>query len=366
VLTVVDRLTAPGPDTIATRIAVGLDQDRFESVVCSVQRSSPRQVEAARAAGVEVLELRRRSRLAVWRWLPLLRLLRSGRVDVVHAHTFGSNVWLSLLTRLGRTRVFVAHEHSWSYEGALHRLADRLLVARKADAVVAVSPADRTRMIQLERIPAHKVVVIPDGIAGPDAGDAAQARRALGIPTRAQVVGTVCALRPEKELDTALRAMARLEPRRPRLRFLVVGDGPERPRLERLAAELGAPAVFLGHRTSADVPDLLAVMDVVVSSSRFESMPLSVLEWMAAGKAIVAGRVGGIPAILEDGREAILVPPRDHVAFADAIDRLLDNPAERRRLGQAAKKRQRTEFSLEVTLTRLESLYERLYRLALR
>jgi glycosyltransferase involved in cell wall biosynthesis len=175
------------------------------------------------------------------------------------------------------------------------------------------------------------------------------------------VVGTVCGVRPEKELDTALRALGRLDPLRPGLRFVVVGDGPERGRLERLAGELGVPAIFLGQRANDEMPDLLAAMDVLVLSSRFEGMPLSVLEWMAAGKAIVATRVGGIPAILKDGDEAVLVPPRDYVILADEVGRLRDDPAERRRLGEAAQRRQREQFRFDQTIARLEDLYERLH-----
>lgn len=360
VLTVVDTLLAAGAETVATRIALGLDPSRFESIICSTRRSPPLQVDAVRSAGVEVLELKRRSRMDVWRWWPLLRLLRSGRVDVVHAHKFGSNLWLALLTRLAKVPVFVAHEHSWSYETAPRRIADRELIARRANAVIAVSPIDRTRMIELERIPPQKVVLIANGIPDPPISNGGRVRQELDIPPTAPVVGTVCGLRPEKELDTILRAVARVVSRRADLRFLIVGEGPERRRLERLADELGSPATFLGYRPNSEVPDLLAAMDVVVLSSRFEGMPLAVLEWMAAGKAIVASRVGGIPAILEDGRDALLVPPRDYAAFAEAIDRLLADPAERRRLGEAAQKRQREEFRLDHTLSLIQDLYERL------
>ncbi len=102
-------------------------------------------------------------------------------------------------------------------------------------------------------------------------------------------------------------------------------------------------------------------MDVVVSSSTFEGTPLAVLEWMAAGKAIVATRVGGIPSIVEDGREALLVPPHDAAAVAAAVERLLSDPAERRRLGEAASRRQQAEFRLDRTVRILEDLYESLY-----
>jgi glycosyltransferase involved in cell wall biosynthesis len=363
VVTVIDALMTAGAETVATRIALGLDPDRFESVICSTRPSQRQHVEAARAEGIEVLELGRRSKVDVWRWRPLVRLLRSGKVDVVHAHKFGSNVWLALLTPRGRrSPVLVAHEHSWSYEGTLRRIVDREVIGRRADAIVAVSPSDRTRMIELERIRPEKVVYIPNGIPDRPVGSGERVRAKLGIADSDPVVGTVCGLRPEKELETALRALGRVAPHLPRLRFVVVGDGPERRRLERLAAELGVPTLFLGHRPNVEMPDLLAAMDVLVLSSRFEGMPLAILEWMAAGKAIVASRVGGVPAILEHGRDGVLVPPRDFVALGDEVARLLDDPAERRRLGEAAQRRQRDEFRFDQTVAQIEGLYERLNR----
>jgi glycosyltransferase involved in cell wall biosynthesis len=362
---VIDALMTAGAETVATRFALSLDPDRFESIICSTRPSARHHVKAARAAGVEVLELGRRSKIDVWRWRPLWRLLRSGRVDVLHAHKYGSNLWAALLKPRGRLPVLLAHEHSWSYEGTLRRVVDRELIARRADAVVAVSQTDRLRMVELERIPPEKVAFVPNGIPDRPLGDGERVRRELGLAASDSVVGTVCGLRPEKEVETALRALGRLAPHRPGLRFVVVGDGPERARLERLADELGVSTVFAGHRANEEMADILAAMDVLVLSSRFEGMPLAVLEWMAARKAIVASRVGGIPTILEDGEEAVLVPPRDSVAFADAIARLLVDPAERQRLGASAQRRQREQFRFDQTISTLENLYETLHAKAL-
>jgi glycosyltransferase involved in cell wall biosynthesis len=361
VVTMIDGLMTAGAETVATRIALGLDPNRFESIICSTRPSAPHHVAAAHAAGIEVLELNRRSRLDLWRWRPFVRMLRSGRIDIVHTHKFGSNIWGALLTPRTRLPVLLAHEHSWSYEGTLHRLIDRELIARRAERIVAVSPTDKMRMIELERIPENKVVFIPNGIPDRPPGDGERTRKRLGLAPSDAIVGTVCGLRPEKELKTAVRALGMLAPLRPNLRFVVVGDGSERRSLDRLADELGVQTLFLGHRPNDEVPDLVAAMDVLVLSSRFEGMPLALLEWMAAGKAIVASRVGGIPSIVEDGQEAILVPPRDHVGFAQGIARLLDDPSERRRLGDAARLRQRAEFRFQGTLDLLEALYEQLY-----
>ncbi|HXH97221.1 MAG TPA: glycosyltransferase [Gaiellaceae bacterium] len=208
----------------------------------------------------------------------------------------------------------------------------------------------------------EKIRFVPNGIPDLAPGDRSRARAQLGIPPTAPIVGTVCALRPQKAVDVALEATARLAAERPELRFLVVGDGPERQRLELRAAELGGFAIFLGRRPGVELPDLLAAMDVLVSSSSFEGTPLAVLEWMAAGKAIVATRVGGIPALIEDGVEGLLVPAGDAAALAGAVGHLLDDAAERERLSAAARRRQQAEFRLERTLKVVEELYAAAYR----
>ena len=117
VLTVIDCMMTSGAEILATQIAVGLDPSRFESIICSTRSSAPEHVATARAAGIEVLELGRGSKVDVWRWLPLIRLLRTGRVDIVHAHKFGSNVWTAVLSQLAPVPVLLAHEHTWSFEG---------------------------------------------------------------------------------------------------------------------------------------------------------------------------------------------------------------------------------------------------------
>lgn len=361
----VDCLMTSGAEIIATQIALGLDQSRFESTLCSTRTSTPAHVEDARRAGVEVLELDRRSRIDVWRWAPLLRLLRSGRVDVLHAHKIGSNLWAAIFSYLADVPVVIAHEHTWSFEGGLfRRLVDRELIARRATAFLAVSESDRQKMIEIEGIPGEKIRFIPNGVPDRPPGDGRRIRDELGLPADAPVVGTVCSLRPQKAVDLALEAAARLSGDHPQLRFLVVGDGPERSRLEREAERLGVPALFVGRRPHEEIPDLLAAMDILVSSSSFEGTPLAVLEWMAAAKPIVATAVGGIPSIVDDGEQGLLVPPGDAAALAAAIARLLGDPGERRRLGEAARRRQQADFRLQGTIEILEDLYVTLYEAA--
>ena len=128
----IDRLAPSGAEIFASRVAEELDPVRFERILCITRPSPAELVEPLERAGVRVVQLGRRSKLDVWRWWPLIRLLRRERVEVLHSHKFGSNVWAAAIARLVRVPVFVAHEHTWSYEGQrLRRFLDRRLVARR-------------------------------------------------------------------------------------------------------------------------------------------------------------------------------------------------------------------------------------------
>jgi glycosyltransferase involved in cell wall biosynthesis len=370
VLTLVDRLgTSGGGERLAMQVAMRLDRERFESWYCASRWAEDgppddaerRVVDELRAAGVNALGLGRRSPAAVWSWRPLLRVLRGERIDVLHSHKFGSNVWAALLAPLARVPVLVAHEHTWSYEGQpLRRFLDRELIARRSAAFVAVSNEDRRRMIEIERIPPDAVTFVPNGIDALPPGDGARVRRELGIPPEAPLVGAVAVLRPQKGLDVLVRAAAEAAREVPALRLAIAGEGPERARLEALASELGAAdrVMLLGHRS--DVPDLLAALDVAASSSWFEGSPLAMMEYMDAGLPVVATRVGGVPDLIDDGVQGRLVEPGDAGALARAIVELVSDRERAAEMGARARERRRAEFDLNGTVRRLEGLYERL------
>jgi glycosyltransferase involved in cell wall biosynthesis len=370
VLTLVDRLgTSGGGERLAMQVAMRLDRERFESFYCASRWSGEppqseagrRAVDELRAAGVHASGLGRTSSAAIWAWRPLLRLLRRERIDVLHSHKFGSNVWAALLVPLARVPVLVAHEHTWSYEGQpLRRLLDRELIARRSAAFVAVSREDRRRMIEIERIPPAAVTFVPNGIDALPAGDGARVRRELGVDPDAPLLGAVAVLREQKGLDVLVRAVAEAARELPDLRVAIAGEGPERASLEALAAELGVAhrVLLLGHRS--DVPDLLAAFDVAVSSSWFEGSPLAAMEYMDAGLPVVATRVGGMPDLIEDGVHGRLVEPGDPSALATAVVEVVSDRERAAAMGARARDRRRAEFDLNGTVQRLEDLYERL------
>jgi len=358
VVTLVDRVIGGGGgERVAAALTAALDPERFDRTLC-VTRPSPReQLEELRAAGVTVIELDRRRRLQPLAWLPLVRHARRHGVDVLHCHKFGSNAWGAVIAPLIRAPVLVTHEHSWSFTGDRRRmLVDRHVIAPRAAAMVAVSSLDARRMVEIEHLPRDKVRVIPNGIVTPRVADPLALRRALAIDPEVPVIGFVGRLRPEKRVDLILTAAATLLGER-KVHVVLVGAGPEEATLRDQVREASiADAVtFLGFR--ADATTLAAGFDVAVLASDREGAPLTLLEYMALGRPIVTTSVGGIPEIVEDGRDAVLVPPGDAASLAGAIGRLLDDPAERLRLGSEAAARQAAQFSFEEMTRRVERLY---------
>ena len=363
VVTMIDRLAPSGAEIFASSTAAELDPERFERILCLTRPSPGYPTAALEQAGVRLVSLDRRSRLDVWRWWRLVSLLRRERVEILHSHKFGSNVWAALISRVARVPVFVAHEHTWSYEGQrLRRFLDRRLVAPAAAVVLTVSEADRRRMIEVERVDPGKVRFLPSGVQRREPAGRRNVRDELSLPPDAPLVGTVCGLRPQKALDVLVRASARLADAIPGVRVLVLGEGPERDRLEALIEELGlASTVFLlGAWPHEDVPDFVDALDVAVLSSDFEGTPLAVLEFMGAGKPVVATAVGGVPDLIEDGVHGLLVEPGRPDALAEALATLLRDPARRDAMGAAGRERQRAEFDFAATVRRLEDLYDEL------
>jgi glycosyltransferase involved in cell wall biosynthesis len=371
VLTMVDGVGLyGGAESMARRVAKRLDKERFESIFCVTRWEAKPEyehlIEDLDAAGVDFLGIEREGRsLAPWR--ELVRFMRRRGVDILHTHKLGSNFWGSILSAPARVPVFIAEEHGVATERPLiRRVLDRHLIARRADAFVAVCAADRDRMVAVEHVPREKIRVIHNGIVGRRPESSPEAIRGdLGISADAKVVGAVATMRPEKGIDVLIQAAVPLSKQFPDVRVLLIG-GPDfaqphvRAELEQLRDSLGLQDVvtFVGLRL--DIPDIISAFDVAVLCSDREASPLSIMEYMEAGKPTVATRVGGIPELVQDGETGLLVEPRDPDGLAQAVATLLDDPERSAAMGQAARELRRAEFDLSVTVERFESLYEEL------
>ena len=281
--------------------------------------------------------------------LRLARFFRDRRIDVVHTHDERPHIYGAFAARLAGVRRLVHTRH----HGMAFRLTPRQaglvrLAARLTDRFVCVS-ADSAGQAVRHGVSPRAVRVLHNGI---DLTRFAPAAFRGDGP-----VVTVARLSPEKDIDTLLKATALAAGEDADFRLEIAGDGPCMADLRRTAAELGLDnrVTFLG--AVRDVPALLARAGLFVLPSRTEGVSLTLLEAMATGLAVVATQVGGNPEVVADGETGLLVPPGDPAALAAAMLRLRGNEWERRRMGQAGRRRVERRFDVR----RMTAEYERLY-----
>jgi len=293
-------------------------------------------------------------------------LVRQGRalvqehgVRLVHANSGAPSQWMLPAARAEHVPLLVQLHANYDLRGRC------IFGLHHATRLVGVSH-ETVRGLLDDGVPPARVRVVHNGIDLVRLGrpDARGLRAELGIAPDEVVIASVGSLIPRKGFDVLLRAFARVRAASPRTRLLVVGAGPERAALEALARELGLGdgALFLGERTDTgaihrDAADLAAL------ASREEALPLSVLEPMGFGRAVVATRVGGVAEAVEDGVSGLLVPPERPDALAEALLRLAVDTNLRRRIGEAGRARVQRDFTLERNLERLCALYEELLAL---
>ena len=241
---------------------------------------------------------------------------------MVHTHQIGALLYAGPAARRARVPVVVHTEHGKHYAARWRKRIVGRMAARYAHRYFCVSDDIRREVCDFRIVPSTKAEVVHNGIdLAPFEGlpDVVTARRDLGLPADAFIVGTVGRLAAVKRQDVLLRGFARLVANRPSSHLLIVGEGANRAGLESLAAALGisSKVTFAGYASRPE--RFLAAMDVFALTSDSEGMPLSILEAWAAGKPVVASRVGGVPELIEDGRNGLLVPAGDDVALADRL-----------------------------------------------
>jgi glycosyltransferase involved in cell wall biosynthesis len=286
----------------------------------------------------------------------LARHLRSLGISVAHSFDFYTNLTLIPAARMARVPVVIGSQRQLG--DLLTKAQSRVQVGmfRWCDAVVCNSKAAADLLIR-DGIPADRVVVIGNGLLPSAFAETAAALPPIPGRLRVGMIARMNAL--SKNHDVFLRAAAIIKHKFPDAEFLLVGDGPLRAELERLASDLSIQAQvrFLGDRR--DIPAVLASMDISVMPSASESLSNVILESMAAAVPVVANRVGGNVELLDQDR-GLLLDHSNERAFADAIEKLLDDAWLRATLGQNAKRFAKANFSLETVRTRHEELYQEL------
>jgi glycosyltransferase involved in cell wall biosynthesis len=367
--TLIDSLTWGGAEMLLADLAAGAPSAGIELSVGYLNDIDGSPAAAGlRRQGVEPELVPVGRMLEPGALLRLRRHLARVRPDVVHTHlgladTLGTLAARSLGLPSVSTIHLVAGKPSGRPSDAGRRGVARVrvvaFVRRHAGArVIAVSNAARDAYLQTGWDVARRVVTVHNGIArAPLDGAGARVRAELGLEPDALVVSTVTVLRPGKGHDVVVAAVRRLLPRFPRLRLIVLGDGPARGEIHRLAEPLGDAAVLTGHRD--DAMAVLAATDVLLHPTSMDAFPTALLEAAAARVPVIATAVGGIPEIVEDGETGLLVPaPPTADTVAARLESLLADAALRARVGLAARRRFEERFTAERWAARLREVYD--------
>jgi glycosyltransferase involved in cell wall biosynthesis len=296
-------------------------------------------------------------------------------VDLLHVHgaraaLFGRLAAASLGERRPRI-VYTIHGFAAPHYPPPRRqilLGVERALAPLVDQFIAVSHDEKNALVTAGVARPDQVSVVWNGIDvarfQTSRVDAATLRAELGLPVDTTVITTTCRLFKPRDFETLLKAMRQVVDTLPSVHLLIVGDGP-------LRAEIAAQAEALGlaqHVTLAgwrrDMPEIYAASDLfVLTTWGWEGLPLTVLEAMAAGKAVVASRAGGIPEIVVEGKTGLLVEQRNSTVLAEALAMLAGDAHRRRQLGRAGQTRVAEHFTLPLMVDKTISVYNRLIQL---
>ena len=288
--------------------------------------------------------------------------MKNNGIQILHSHNYKSNfyAWRSLSNNNVKW-VVTNHGRRSGPKLMVYDFLDGFVV-RHADRVIAVSK-EIARKMRLAGIAQGKILLIENGIdlerftnnAPPEA-----IKESLGIKKEALVVGTIGALTKEKGHQYLLRAALKVIRIYPEAIFLLIGDGIERPSLEKTVSSLGIKdsVIFAGMRK--DVPKILSILDVFVLPSLNEGLPVALLEAQGAQIPVIASYVGAIPDVLQDGVTGVLIPPKDPQAIAEAIIMILSNKKFASGIAQKGFERVRDNFSSQKMGEKYLSIYKEL------
>lgn len=354
----IPTLDRSGAEKQLTLLAGGLPRAEFDPEVVTLDRGGP-YAEPLQQRGVSVTVIGKRGRCDPGAWRRLRAHLRQRQPDILHTWLFAANAYGRMTVDHARTKVVISERCVDSWKAGWQFAIDRLLASR-TDRLVAnsVSVADFYR----GRGVTAPILVIPNGIE-PSAMPAFTRQHLLGelqLPHDALLVCYVGRLAKQKRVDDLLWAAQVLRQAEPRAYFLIVGDGPERARLEQHArdVEVAAHVRWLGHRD--DAASILGCCDVFWLGSSFEGMSNSLLEAMSSGRAVVATDIPPNRELVRHGVDGYLVNVGDGAAFAQYAAKLFADPELARRMGEAAREKMRREYSVARMVERYAELYREL------
>jgi glycosyltransferase involved in cell wall biosynthesis len=359
ILEIIPTLVRGGAEKQLTLLAAGLPRERFEVHVSTLTLEGPLK-EELEAAHIPCHHIGKTGKIDPRAYFRLKDLIRRLQPDVVHTWLFAANAYGRQAALAAGVKGIIAGERcvdpwkSWPQLAIDRRLAKRTTrIATNSSGVVEFYAA--------QGIPYEKFVVIPNGAPPPSPGTTVSREALLAelqLPQNARLVGAVGRLWPQKRVKDLIWAADLLKVLRDDLHLLIVGDGPQRWRLERYRdlARIQDRVHFLGERN--DVPRLLPHFECLWLASEYEGQSNAILEAMAAGKPVIASDIAGNRDLVVPGETGFLFPVGDRAELARCTREILDDASLAQRLGDAGRRRVQEEFSVEKMISRYAALYE--------
>lgn len=360
ILHIIPTLDRGGAEKQLVLLAAGLPRDEFELHVCALTRGGPLEAEL-RAAEIPLTVIGKRWKadpLAYWK---LRRQVSELQPALVHTWLFAAGAYGRAAARSVGVRRLVAGERcvdrwkaawQWAVDRRLARVTDRLVTNSLGVKAYCVAHG----------LPTEKFTIIPNGVPAAQPSDVSREEllRELHLPGDARLIGVVGRLWPQKRVKDLIWAVDLVRVLHDDIRLLIIGDGPDRSKLEEFAR--GASDLehvrFLGER--GDVWRIVPHLDMLWQGSEYEGQPNSVMEAMAAGVPVVASDIPGNRDLVVDGKTGYLLPLGDRAAWAGVANTLLNDAALAAELGATGKTRMLEEFSVERMIERHAELYREL------
>jgi len=362
IVLLIPTLDRSGAEKQFTLLATRLPRDEFEVSAIALTRGGP-YADELRAAGIPVTVIGKRSKFDPMTFVRLRSELHRLQPDILHTWLFAANAYGRLCAGIvPHAKIVVSERCVDSWKAGWQLWIDRRLIDR-TDRLIGNSPSVVDFYRELG-VPAEKLVCIPNGIDTPaltastDENDRSAMLRELDFPTDAFVTGYIGRLAKQKRVQDLIWTVETLRQIRPRLRLVIVGDGPDRERLENFARDIGVTkhVRFLGHRE--DASRWLELFDVFCLASSFEGMSNSLMEAMSVGKPVIASDIPANRELVVQSETGFLPKLADTVGFMQFLRRLIDEPGLVEKFGQAGRERIQQFFSI----SRMVDAYADVYR----
>lgn len=364
ILYVIATLDVGGTERQLVELAKKLDKEKFEPIVCCLTRGGVFKKELD-SYGIRVVIIGKKLGYDFSAILKLIKIIKKEKPKIVHTFLWTSNTIGRIAALFLRVPVIISSERCKvrPFKNLISRITDRFL-SLFTDKIIANSESVRLDHIKKEKIGQNRIISIPNGIDlerfNPNFQKNNSLRLKFGLEERVVSIGAIGRLDVYKGYECFLMAMPQIFSEFKKVKFFIVGDGPLKTKLQKLANDLGVSSnvVFTGY--IEDVREIYSILDIMVFTSLSEGLSNVVLEAMAMGKPVIATNIDSNKELIENNETGILVKPSNYLELSQAVLKFVKNTDLRKKIGQNARIFIEKNHDISFLTKKLEDLYENL------